>query len=97
MFRPPPRSTLPHTIFPYLALCLSEPCDCPATGEHLQGAATEHHPAQRPEPLGIAFEPDNEQHQDDTDFGEFQNRLYVSNELEPPRADHAPEIGRAQV
>ncbi len=60
-----------------------------AAHAELQRAAAEHARADRPQPFGIEFEPDHEQHEHHAELGKVQNGLDVFDELEAERADHA--------
>ena len=53
----------------------------------LRAAETEYRAAQRPQPRGIEFEPDQEQEEHHADFRELQRRLGGAYDAESPRTD----------
>ena len=57
------------------------------TDEDLGGPEAENHFPQHPEPRWLQFEPDDEEQEHDTEFGEVQDVVGVVNETESERPD----------
>ena len=55
--------------------------------EQLRAAPAEDGLAERPEPLRLELEADQEEHQDDAELGELEHVLRAGDELQSPRAD----------
>jgi hypothetical protein len=62
--------------------------------EQLDAAPAEDRLPQRPQPLRLELEADQEQHQDDAELGDLQHLVGARHELQPPRAD---QDARAEV